>query len=196
MKTGMNKLENIRNASNRIRETIEKHKPKIVVLPECFNAPYGVKYFDEYAENIPDGVTSKTLSDLAKELKVFLVGGTIPERDNNDNKLYNTCTVWSPSGDLFAKYRKVDEIPWIIITFCTQPSDDVSLFTQIHLFDIDVKGGIRFKESDALTPGNTLSILNLDGFKIGLGICYDIRFDELARIYRNNGIQKQQLIST
>lgn len=55
------------------------------------------------------------------------------------------------------------------------------------MFDIDVKGGIRFKESDALSPGNNLAILNLDGFKIGIGICYDIRFEELARIYRNNG---------
>lgn len=57
----------------------------------------------------------------------------------------------------------------------------------MHLFDIDVKGGIRFKESDSLSPGNSLAFLDLDGFKIGIGICYDIRFDELARIYRNNG---------
>lgn len=107
MKTGMSKLENVANACSRIRETIEKDKPKIVALPECFNAPYGNKYFDEYAETVPDGYTCKALSNIAKELKVFLVGGTIPERDNNDNKLYNTCTVWSPSGDLIAKYRKV-----------------------------------------------------------------------------------------
>lgn len=57
----------------------------------------------------------------------------------------------------------------------------------MHLFDIDVKGGIRFKESDVLSPGNSLAILNVDNVKIGLGICYDIRFDELARIYRNKG---------
>lgn len=63
----------------------------------------------------------------------------------------------------------------------------ISLRLQMHLFDIDVKGGIRFKESDVLSAGNKLTILNLDGFKIGIGICYDIRFDELARIYRNNG---------
>lgn len=111
MKTGMNKLENVRNACNRIRETIEKHKPKVIVLPECFNAPYGTKYFNDYAESIPDGDTCKSLSDIAKELKVFLVGGSIPERDNNDNKLYNTCTIWNPSGDLIAKYRKVNELP-------------------------------------------------------------------------------------
>lgn len=58
---------------------------------------------------------------------------------------------------------------------------------QIHLFDIDVKGGVRFKESETLSAGNKLSILNLEGLRIGLGICYDIRFEELARIYRNNG---------
>lgn len=58
----------------------------------------------------------------------------------------------------------------------------------MHLFDIDVKGGIRFKESETLSAGNKLAFLDLDGFKIGIGICYDIRFEELARIYRNNGI--------
>lgn len=57
----------------------------------------------------------------------------------------------------------------------------------MHLFDIDVKGGIRFKESETLSAGNKLAFLNLNGFKIGIGICYDIRFEELARIYRNNG---------
>lgn len=57
----------------------------------------------------------------------------------------------------------------------------------MHLFDIDVKGGIRFKESEVLSAGDQLAILNLDGFKIGIGICYDIRFEELARIYRNKG---------
>lgn len=57
----------------------------------------------------------------------------------------------------------------------------------MHLFDIDVKGGIRFKESETLSAGSKLAFLSLDGFKIGIGICYDIRFEELARIYRNNG---------
>lgn len=57
----------------------------------------------------------------------------------------------------------------------------------MHLFDIDVKGGIRFKESDVLSAGNELAMLHVDDFKIGIGICYDIRFDELARIYRNKG---------
>lgn len=107
MKIGKNKLENVGHAINCIRKTVEKDRPKLVALPECFNSPYGTKYFNEYAETVPDGYTSQALSSIAKELNVFLVGGTIPERDNTDNKLYNTCTVWSPTGDLIAKYRKV-----------------------------------------------------------------------------------------
>lgn len=107
MKIGLNKSENLAHAINSIRKTVEKDRPKLVALPECFNAPYGTKYFSEYAESIPNGQTCVSLSDIAKELKIYLIGGTIPERDSNDNKLYNTCTVWSPTGDLIAKYRKV-----------------------------------------------------------------------------------------
>lgn len=107
MKVGSNKLDNVQNAANFIRRTVTNDKPHIVALPECFNSPYGTKYFNEYAETIPNGYTCQKLSELAKELNIYLVGGTIPERDNSDNRLYNTCTIWSPSGDLIAKYRKV-----------------------------------------------------------------------------------------
>lgn len=57
----------------------------------------------------------------------------------------------------------------------------------MHLFDIDVKDGIRFRESETISAGDKLAFLNLDGFKIGIGVCYDIRFEELARIYRIHG---------
>lgn len=105
MKVGKNKTENVSHAIECIRKTVADHKPQIVTLPECFNSPYGTKYFSEYAETIPDGFTSKKLSEIAKELKIYLVGGSIPERDNNT--LYNTCTIWSPTGDLIGKFRKV-----------------------------------------------------------------------------------------
>lgn len=58
----------------------------------------------------------------------------------------------------------------------------------MHLFDIDVKGGVRFKESDVLTAGSEFTSFQIDNnFKIGVGICYDIRFEEMARVYRNDG---------
>lgn len=108
MKVGKNKLENVAHATNCIRKTVTNDKPQIVALPECFNSPYGTKYFNEYAECVPDGYTCQKLSAIAKEMNVYLVGGTIPERDENDNKLYNTCTLWSPTGHLIGKYRKVN----------------------------------------------------------------------------------------
>lgn len=167
LKVGKDKTANIQNAIQRIRSVISDTRPKplIVALPECFNCPYGTKYFPEYAETIPDGITCQSLSQIAKELEIYLIGGTIPEKDNKNNSIYNTCTIWSPNGDLMAKHRKV------------------------HLFDIDVKGGIRFKESDVLSPGNEFTIINVEGTKIGIGICYDIRFEEMARIYRNEGCE-------
>ncbi|XP_076483798.1 omega-amidase NIT2-A-like [Bombus vancouverensis nearcticus] len=79
------------------------------------------------------------------------------------DKLYNTCTIWGPDGTLIAKHRKV------------------------HLFDIDIPNKITFRESDSLSPGNFLTTFDVEGCKIGIGICYDIRFEEMARIYRNKG---------
>ncbi|XP_061399342.1 omega-amidase NIT2-like [Musca vetustissima] len=164
LKVTKDKLANLQHASEKIREAVKEHKPRLVALPECFNSPYGTKYFPEYAETIPNGESAKTLSELAKELGVYIVGGSIPEL-GEDNKLYNTCTVWCPEGKLIAKHRKV------------------------HLYDTDVKGGIRFKESDTLSPGNQFTIIEIDGHKIGIGICYDIRFEEMAKLYRIEGCE-------
>lgn len=57
----------------------------------------------------------------------------------------------------------------------------------MHLFDIDIPGGITFKESEVLSPGNTPCIFDTEYCKIGIGICYDIRFFELAALYRKAG---------
>ena len=57
----------------------------------------------------------------------------------------------------------------------------------MHLFDIDFPGRITFKESDSLTGGSELATVTIGDIKIGLGICYDIRFDELAKLYRKEG---------
>ena len=60
---------------------------------------------------------------------------------------------------------------------------------KMHLFDIDVKGKIYFKESDTLSAGNDFTIINTDLATIGIGICYDIRFVELSRIMALNGAE-------
>ncbi|XP_020893144.1 omega-amidase NIT2 [Exaiptasia diaphana] len=155
-----NKAQNLIRAKEKVKEAVAKGA-QVVALPECFNSPYGTSYFADYAESIP-GESSKMLSDVAKETGAYVIGGSIPERDA-DGKLFNTSLSYGPSGDLLGKHRKV------------------------HLFDIDIPGKIRFQESEVLSPGNSLTIIDTEFCKIGVAICYDMRFAELAQIYAKNG---------
>jgi omega-amidase len=63
-------------------------------------------YFAEYAETVEGGESSRVLSDAAKDNNVYVIGGSFPER--KDDKLFNTCTVWDPTGGLVAVHRKVN----------------------------------------------------------------------------------------
>lgn len=144
---------------------------KLIVLPECFNSPYGCQHFPKYAETIlpipppKDQAPSwHMLSSIAMEAKAYLVGGSIPEFVPETKTYYNTSLVFSPVGRLIATHRKM------------------------HLFDIDIPGKITFKESDVLSAGNKVTILDLPEYgKIGLAICYDVRFPELATIAARKG---------
>ena len=79
---------------------------------ECFNSPYGIQYFADYAETIP-GETSNALSKLAKDLQIHLVGGSIPE--SCDGKIYNTAVVFGPNGEMVGKFSKVKLVSFMII---------------------------------------------------------------------------------
>mmetsp|Transcript_60949 Transcript_60949/g.137841 ORF Transcript_60949/g.137841 Transcript_60949/m.137841 type:complete len:188 (-) Transcript_60949:366-929(-) len=102
------------------------------------------------------------MAEAARNGRVWLVGGSVPER-GEDGKIYNTCAVFSPSGELVAKHRKV------------------------HLFDIDVPGRITFRESDTLTGGDKVTVFDTPFGKIGIGICYDMRFPHLSALMRARG---------
>ena len=130
-------------------ETAAENGAQVISLPEMWNCPYSNDYFREYAE-AEDGPTVKFLSDLAAKHDIYLIGGSIPELDGG--KVYNTSFSFDRSGQIIGKHRKV------------------------HLFDIDVKGGIRFMESDTLTAGKDMTILDTEFGKIGVAICYDVRF--------------------
>ncbi|KAK4699677.1 omega-amidase, partial [Phenoliferia sp. Uapishka_3] len=149
-------------------------KPDVIVLPEVFNSPYATASFPKYAETIGFEIGSqydteksesesvKVLSRAAKEAGVWLIGGSIPER-GVDDKIYNSSPTFSPDGVLAAIHRKV------------------------HLFDIDIPGGITFKESETLTGGSDLTIVETPFGKIGVAICYDLRFPEIAMIAARKG---------
>ena len=128
-----------------------------------FNCPYSNDSFGPYSEAIPDGISTQMLQEISKQKGIYLIGGSIPERDDQ-NKLYNTCVVFGPDGKLLVKHRKV------------------------HLFDINVPGKIFFQESLTLSPGNSISVFDTPfGGKIGIAICYDIRFAELSMLTARQG---------
>lgn len=156
-----NKPANLKRCAELVRIAAQSGA-KLIALPECFNCPYGTKYFAEYAEPMP-GESTEFLSSLARQYQVWLVGGSMPERDGD--KLYNTSAVFGPTGECVAKHRKV------------------------HLFDINIPGSITFKESETLSPGSSFTTFNVNNCKVGLGICYDIRFSEMAQVYTKLGCQ-------
>ncbi|KAF2765471.1 carbon-nitrogen hydrolase [Teratosphaeria nubilosa] len=168
--TTADKSANLSHARTKVLEAT-KAGANLVVLPECFNSPYGTKYFPKYAETLLPNPPSKdnapsyyALSDIAKEAKCYLVGGSIPEYSNETKKWYNTSLTFGKEGELLATHRKV------------------------HLFDIDIPGKIKFVESEVLSPGNKVTIFNLPEYgKIAVAICYDVRFPELAMIAARKG---------
>jgi len=180
-----NKAANLQQAGRLVTAAAD-NGARLVALPECFNCPYGNKFFPEYAESIP-GESTQFLSEIARKNNVWLVGGSMPERDGD--KIYNTATVFNPSGDCVAKHRKVRDKIYNTATVFNPSGDCVAKHRKVHLFDINVPGGIVFKESDTLSPGGALTTFEVAGIKIGLGICYDIRFPEMASLYNKMGCQ-------
>ncbi|MGI6684439.1 MAG: carbon-nitrogen hydrolase family protein [Bacillota bacterium] len=154
------KEKNLKKAEEMIKKAAQEGA-KLVVLPEMFNCPYDNKYFPLYAEREGD-LSWEFLSRIARENKIFLVGGSIPEIDE-EKHIYNTSFVFDPKGQQIAKHRKM------------------------HLFDIDIKGGQYFKESDTLTSGKQVTVFDTPYGRLGLMICYDLRFPELSRVLAHRG---------
>jgi omega-amidase len=160
MKVTIDKLVNLKKAEEMIQTAMTKENPQIVVLPEFFNSPYLLDTIPEYAETEDNSQTLEFLSKTAKTYKINLIGGSIPIKDGD--KYYNTSYCFDPSGNILARHRKV------------------------HLFDIDIPGGIYFQESKMLSPGNQFTVFKTDYCIIGIGICYDVRFPEYAHILKKD----------
>ena len=157
-----NKQKNIENATSMILKAI-KENADFIVLPEMFNCPYSNEKFIEYCEEENNSFTLSKIGQLANKNNIYILAGSIPEKE--ESKVFNTSYLFDKNGKIIAKHRKM------------------------HLFDIDVKGKIYFKESDTLSPGNQVTIAKTEFGKIGIGICYDIRFPELARLMVESGAQ-------
>ncbi|MCD8365444.1 MAG: carbon-nitrogen hydrolase family protein [Clostridiales bacterium] len=167
------KLVSVQSKVSTVKEESLRHIDKIfssnamkdadiVCLPEMFQCPYETSLFPAYAE-AEGGRTWKFCSELAGKNNIYLSAGTIPELA--DGKVYNTAYVFDREGRQIAKYRKT------------------------HLFDINVKGGQFFKESDTLTAGDEIGVFETEFGKMGICICYDMRFPELSRLMVDAGAE-------
>ena len=136
----------------------------IVVLPEKWNMIGSTDTLRRAAEPLNGGESVVAMSSWARRHGITLVGGSITERRNGREKLSNTSLVFDPDGSLVAAYRK------------------------IHLFDVEV-GGHVYRESDAEEPGEEPVVADVEGWPIGLSVCYDVRFPELYRVLALEGAE-------
>jgi predicted amidohydrolase len=136
----------------------------VVVLPEKWNAIGAADVLHAAAEPLDGGESTAAMADWARRQGITVVGGSITERRDGRKKLSNTSLVFDPEGNVVATYRK------------------------IHLFDVEV-GGVTYRESEAEEPGDEAVVAHVEGWRIGLSVCYDVRFPELYRILALEGAE-------
>ncbi len=137
---------------------------ELVVLPEKWNLLGPADELAEGAEELSTGPSIDAARSWARELAITLVAGSIAERVDAGERLFNTSSLIDSSGEVAAVYRK------------------------IHMFDVDV-GGVSYRESAHEQPGEEIVDATVAGVKLGLTICYDLRFPELYRILALRGAQ-------
>lgn len=159
MRTGLDKAANLSSAVSEMHAAAQ-NGADLAVLPEMFCCPYDHKYFAPYSEPA-GGPAWQALSDAARANQIWVVGGSFPESE--DGKLYNTSFVFDRTGKQVARHRKV------------------------HLFDAAITNGPHFRESDTLSAGDQITLFDTEFGKIGLCLCFDIRFPELFLLMSKAG---------
>ncbi len=155
------KTRNTETATRLIREAASAGA-ELTLLPEYWTYQGPEDGYLEAAEPIP-GPTSEALSDLARELGIFIHAGSMPEQVPGNERAYNTSLLFGRDGQQLARYRK------------------------IHLFDVDLHGEVTENESHTIAPGEDVVTASVDGWTLGLSICYDLRFPELYRELSERG---------
>jgi len=153
---GADKAGNLEKAEKLVARAVSLGA-ELVVLPEKWNLVGDAEALHDGAETLEQGKSVRAMAAWAKRHGVVLIGGSIAERREGREKLSNTSLVFDAKGVLIARYRK------------------------LHLFDVEVAGQI-YRESESEEPGDEVVLCEAGGWKIGLTICYDLRFPELYRL--------------
>jgi deaminated glutathione amidase len=163
MLAGDDKQLNLQEARRWVRDAAA-NGALLVALPEVFIWRGSKKLERQFAEPIP-GPSSKALSELARELGIYLLAGSILEEISNSERAYNTSLLFAPSGKQIARYRK------------------------IHLFDVDLPNGVSLRESQTRAHGESPEVVKTELGAMGLTVCYDVRFPELYRKLAEQGAE-------
>jgi deaminated glutathione amidase len=163
MLAGDDKQLNLQEARRWVRDAAA-NGALLVALPEVFIWRGSKKLERQFAEPIP-GPSSKALSELARELGIYLLAGSILEEISNSERAYNTSLLFAPSGKQIARYRK------------------------IHLFDVDLPNGVSLRESQTRAHGESPEVVKTELGAMGLTVCYDVRFPELYRRLAEQGAE-------
>ena len=162
MSSTPDKRQNFETAEALMREAASEGA-ELLALPELWSCHGLDEVYRENAEQIP-GPTTEFLGSLARELGVYVLGGSILESEPGKRKLHNTSTFFDPSGSLTAVYRKV------------------------HLFDVKAPDR-EYLESKTIAPGGEIVTTKAGVATLGLSVCYDLRFPELYRMLTLDGAE-------
>jgi predicted amidohydrolase len=150
------KARNLDNAERLIRAAHAGSRAHLIALPEVFN--WRGRPADERGAAEPlDGPTVTRFAAVARELKSHVLLGSLLESTQEEARPFNTSVLLGPDGHLIARYRK------------------------IHLFDVHVEGHGAVRESATRAPGDRIVVAPVLEAKLGLSVCYDLRFPELYR---------------
>lgn len=158
MASGPNVKANLAEAEKLIKIAVQQ-EAELVVLPENF-AIMGMSEIDKVkiAEDQGNGLLQDFLKEQAVKHNIWLVGGTIPIRSKEPGKVFAACLLLNPQGEVVARYNK------------------------IHLFDVTIEASNEsYTESETITPGDSIVVVDTPFGRLGLAVCYDLRFPELFR---------------
>jgi predicted amidohydrolase len=160
MASGPNVTGNLGEARRLIAKAVEQGA-RLVVLPEFF-AIMGMNDTDKVKvrEQPGQGQIQDFLSETARHFKIWLVGGSIPLAASSPDKVRNSCLVYDEHGKQVARYDK------------------------IHLFNLEL-GNENYHEANTIEPGNQVVVVDSPFGRIGLAVCYDLRFPELFRAMKD-----------
>jgi predicted amidohydrolase len=163
LNAAQSKADNIARAESLVADAAATGAD-LVLMPEKWTGIGPPDLIRSVAESLDDGEATGAMRSWAARHGITLIGGSIVERREGHEKLSNTSVVIDSTGEIVAVYRK------------------------IHMFDVEV-GGHVYRESETEDPGDRPMTTEVDGWKVGLSICYDLRYPELYRLLAVEGCE-------